>query len=45
MIVAHHGGEPALLAVIVTSVGAVPLLLAAGRFRLGQIVDRLRWRP
>jgi hypothetical protein len=45
MIVAHHGAEPALLAALVTSVGVVPLLLAAGRFRLGQIVNRLRWRP
>jgi hypothetical protein len=44
VILAHHGAEPALLMALATSVAAAPLLLAVGRVRLGQIVDRLRRR-
>jgi len=44
VIVAHHGGEPALLAALATALGGAPLLLALGRSRLGELVDRLRRR-
>ena len=44
MIVAHHGGEGALVAALAASAGAIPLLLALGRARLATFVDRLRER-
>jgi hypothetical protein len=44
MILAHHGGEAGLLIAVASGLGGAPLLLALGRFRLGELVDRLRRR-
>jgi hypothetical protein len=44
VILAHHGGEPALVSALAGAVGLVPALLALGRARLGELVDRLRER-
>jgi hypothetical protein len=44
VIVAHHGGEPALLAALATSLTAAPLLLTAGRLKVGGLLHRLRRR-
>ena len=44
MIVAHHGGEAGLLVAVASVLGGAPLLLALGRYRLGELVVRLRRR-
>ena len=47
MIVAHHGGEPAMVAALASSLGSASALLALARYRIGQFFDRKRrgsWR-
>jgi hypothetical protein len=44
VILAHHGGEPALVAALATALGGAPLALALVRFRLGELLDRFRRR-
>jgi hypothetical protein len=44
VILAHHGGETALVGALAGAVGLVPALLALGRARLGDFLDRLRER-
>jgi hypothetical protein len=44
VILAHHGGEPALVGAVAGAVGLVPALLALGRARLGELIGRLRER-
>jgi hypothetical protein len=47
VIVAHHGGEPAMVAALAGSLGSASALLALARYRIGQFFDRKRprsWR-
>jgi hypothetical protein len=44
VILAHHGGEAGAVVALATVLGASPLLLAFARWRLGELVDRLRRR-
>ena len=44
MILAHHGGEPALVMALATALGGAPIALALARVRLGELLDRIRRR-
>jgi hypothetical protein len=44
VIVAHHGGEPAMVAALAGSLGSASALLAIARYRIGQFFDRKRQR-
>ena len=40
MIVAHHGGEPAMVAALASSLGSASAFLAIARYRIGRFLDR-----
>ncbi|HET9674027.1 MAG TPA: hypothetical protein VFP31_04390 [Gaiellaceae bacterium] len=40
MIVAHHGGEPAMVAALATSLGSASAFLAVARYRIGRFLGR-----
>ncbi len=44
MILAHHGGEALIPALVASGAGTAPILLAIGRARLALLFDRLRRR-
>jgi hypothetical protein len=44
VIVAHHAGEDLVLILAASGAGAVPVVLAVWRMRLGRLVDRMRRR-
>jgi hypothetical protein len=44
VIVAHHAGEDLILMLVASGAGAVPVMLAVWRMRLGRLVDRMRRR-
>jgi hypothetical protein len=44
VILAHHGGEAGVVLALASVLGASPLVLALARWRLGDLVDRLRRR-
>jgi hypothetical protein len=44
VILGHHGGEAGAVVALATVVGAAPLVLAVARWRIGELVDRLRRR-
>jgi hypothetical protein len=40
VIVAHHGGEPAMVAALASSLGSASAFLAIARYRIGRFLDR-----
>jgi hypothetical protein len=42
VIVAHHGGEPTMVAALASSLGSASAFLAIARYRIGRFLDRRR---
>jgi hypothetical protein len=40
VIVAHHGGEPAMVAALASSLGSASAFLAIARYRISRFLDR-----